>query len=202
MCSAEKTTVLCQVLLSCLPEDRQRWHETIDNSRRLYSQLRHMVVIDPRQHRTDPTNVNPLSLHDDVRCLHLCQTTRAICCSLQNPWQQYFCDEELRACIVQDVTRTFPELAYFQVDTQVRFGLTPLVTAAQHAHSHGLHSICVRATPSAHLLQAGHARDSRTAHLRLALRSRGELCCVDMTLSATHTGVRARQRAADKGPKR
>lgn len=96
-----------------------------------------MVVIDPRQHHTDPTTVNPLSLHDDVRCLHLRQTTCAICRSLQNPWQQYFCDEELRACIVQDVTRTFPELAYFQVDTRVRFDLTLSIAAAQHAHSHG-----------------------------------------------------------------
>ncbi len=34
---------------------------------------------------------------------------------MQNPWQQFFVDNELRTCIQQDVTRTFPELEYFQV---------------------------------------------------------------------------------------
>jgi hypothetical protein len=34
---------------------------------------------------------------------------------VQNPWQQFFVDNELRQCIQQDVTRTFPELEYFQV---------------------------------------------------------------------------------------
>ena len=55
------------MLLGSLPAEKAKWPETVANSRRLYSQLRSMVVVDPRKATDDPTLVNPLSQIDDVR---------------------------------------------------------------------------------------------------------------------------------------
>ena len=53
--------------------------------------------------------------------------------SVQNPWQQYFHDQEVRATIEQDVMRTYPELDFFQSDA-VQTDLTNILFCYSRRH--------------------------------------------------------------------
>ena len=51
----------------------------------------------------------------------------------QNPWQQYFHDQEVRATIEQDVMRTYPELEFFQGEA-VQTDLTNILFCYSRRH--------------------------------------------------------------------
>uniref|UniRef100_A0A915AFU9 Rab-GAP TBC domain-containing protein n=3 Tax=Parascaris univalens TaxID=6257 RepID=A0A915AFU9_PARUN len=92
-------SIIWRILLKCLPVDRSEWCSILARSRRFYVDLKSKLKVDPHcdaAFQMDPEMNNPLSLGD------------------QNPWQQYFADEDLRECINRDVERTFPELQFFQ----------------------------------------------------------------------------------------
>ena len=130
-----------RLLLQCVPQERERWRDAIVNSRQLYADLRGMVMLNPRRlAKVDVTRVNPLSLDEDVGGHEF---ERGV--MIQNPWTQYFVDNDLRTSIHQDVMRTFPELEYFQNPTTRQMMCDILFVYARH-HPHieykqGMHEI-------------------------------------------------------------
>ncbi|MFH4977310.1 hypothetical protein AB6A40_004019 [Gnathostoma spinigerum] len=91
-------SIVWRILLKALPIERSEWCTILTRSRNAYIELKAKVITNPRQDASslDPELSNPLSLRSD------------------NPWRQYFADEELRDCINRDVERTFPELQFFR----------------------------------------------------------------------------------------
>ncbi|VDM50753.1 unnamed protein product [Toxocara canis] len=84
-------SIIWRILLKCLPVDRSEWCSILSRSRRFYVDLKAKLTINPHcdeAFQMDPEMNNPLSLGE------------------QNPWQQYFADEDLRECINRDVERT------------------------------------------------------------------------------------------------
>ncbi|KAJ2357119.1 hypothetical protein GGF43_001654 [Coemansia sp. RSA 2618] len=80
-------------------ECQQVWGLAADRERQNYAALRAQYIVDPSaqaREETDWKRMNPLSLDED------------------SPWHRYHKDQELRTTILQDVTRTFPEEAYFR----------------------------------------------------------------------------------------
>ena len=92
-------------------------------------------MIDPRQanEKADLLRNNPLSLEEDV-----CASSPDLPCvviysCVQNPWQQYFQDQEIRATIEQDVVRTYPELEFFQ-SPEIQQDLTNILFCYSRRH--------------------------------------------------------------------
>eukprot|EP00117_Sycon_ciliatum_P025630 scpid57109/ scgid1213/ TBC1 domain family member 5 len=94
-------SVCWKLFLGILHEDRSMWCSEMKRHRKEYADIHARFLADPRRHGSgsdtpDVTVNNPLSL------------------DTESPWNKYFQDEELKAMIVRDVERTFPEVAYFQ----------------------------------------------------------------------------------------
>uniref|UniRef100_A0A1I7VEF0 Rab-GAP TBC domain-containing protein n=1 Tax=Loa loa TaxID=7209 RepID=A0A1I7VEF0_LOALO len=118
-----------EILLRCLPLEREEWCTILSRTRNSYNKLKSELLTNPREQTSvlDPNVSNPLSLGDE------------------NPWQQYFIDCKLRECINRDVERTFPELEYFK-DENIRTVMSDIlfIYAKHHpdiAYKQGMHEI-------------------------------------------------------------
>ncbi|KAJ3322532.1 TBC1 domain, member 5 [Boothiomyces sp. JEL0866] len=89
--------------LEVLPNtaDEECLLKLLDKERQCFYELKGKFIFDPRTIKDNLELNNPLSQEDD------------------NVWKQSFADNELKATIMQDVCRTFPENRRFQ-DPQVR----------------------------------------------------------------------------------
>ncbi|KHN74040.1 TBC1 domain family member 5 [Toxocara canis] len=118
-------SIIWRILLKCLPVDRSEWCSILSRSRRFYVDLKAKLTINPHcdeAFQMDPEMNNPLSLGEQLTINPHCdeafqmdpEMNNPLSLGEQNPWQQYFADEDLRECINRDVERTFPELQFFQ----------------------------------------------------------------------------------------
>lgn len=99
--------MLVQVLLKVLPRELLEWQQVLRERRQQYEQLKRRLNTNPRAKafEEDPQLNNPLSLQDEASALvGLVEDLPPL--FSQNPWQQFFLDEELRDCIRKDVERT------------------------------------------------------------------------------------------------
>lgn len=78
--------------------DPSSWVHSTKRDRQAYDALKTKYISDRKNHvdGVDVNVVNPLSLDED------------------NPWKEYYKDEELRKQIMQDIERTFPDNDFFR----------------------------------------------------------------------------------------
>ncbi|KAK3752394.1 hypothetical protein QZH41_008592, partial [Actinostola sp. cb2023] len=91
-------SIAWKVLLDCLPEDQKEWTSITRQLRNEYELFKQKSLIDPSNSKEDDESLhifNPLSLDEN------------------NPWKQYFKDNELKAVIKQDLDRLYPEIEFF-----------------------------------------------------------------------------------------
>ncbi|XP_060680860.1 TBC1 domain family member 5 isoform X3 [Hemiscyllium ocellatum] len=108
--SSRFRSVCWKLFLDVLPEDKKQWLNKIMELRSHYEQIKEIHITNPRKAagQQDLVVNNPLSQDEG------------------SLWNKFFQDKELRAMIQQDVTRTFPEMQYFQQES-VRQILTDIL---------------------------------------------------------------------------
>ncbi|NXN84072.1 TBCD5 protein, partial [Bombycilla garrulus] len=95
--SSRFRSVCWKLFLDVLPQDRSQWIKTTSDLRTSYNKIKEIHITNPRKAgQQDLIINNPLSQDEG------------------SLWNKFFQDKELRAMIEQDVTRTFPEMHYFQ----------------------------------------------------------------------------------------
>ncbi|XP_023774984.1 TBC1 domain family member 5 isoform X4 [Cyanistes caeruleus] len=95
--SSRFRSVCWKLFLDVLPQDRSQWIKTTSDLRTSYNKIKEIHITNPRKAgQQDLIINNPLSQDEG------------------SLWNKFFQDKELRAMIEQDVTRTFPEMQYFQ----------------------------------------------------------------------------------------
>ncbi|KAM9231607.1 TBC1 domain family member 5 [Leptosomus discolor] len=95
--SSRFRSVCWKLFLEVLPQDRSQWIKTTSDLRTSYNMIKEIHITNPRKAgQQDLIINNPLSQDEG------------------SLWNKFFQDKELRAMIEQDVTRTFPEMQYFQ----------------------------------------------------------------------------------------
>ncbi|KAJ8036351.1 TBC1 domain family member 5 [Holothuria leucospilota] len=93
-------SICWRVFLKCLSTNVSNWSAEICASRKKYDDLLHRVLTSPESDLKDKSL--DVSLNNP-----LCQ-------SEDSPWQRFFQDKRNKQDIQQDVTRCFPEIAFFQ----------------------------------------------------------------------------------------
>lgn len=108
--SSRFRSVCWKLFLEALPEDKKQWLNKVAELRSHYEQIKEIHITNPRKAagQQDLIVNNPLSQDEG------------------SLWNKFFQDKELRAMIQQDVTRTFPEMQYFQQES-VRQILTDIL---------------------------------------------------------------------------
>ncbi|XP_069769148.1 TBC1 domain family member 5 isoform X3 [Narcine bancroftii] len=108
--SSRFRSICWKLFLEALPEDKTQWLNKIAELRSHYEKIKEIHITNPRKAagQQDLVINNPLSQDEG------------------SPWNKFFQDKELRAMIQQDVTRTFPEMQYFQQES-VRQILTDIL---------------------------------------------------------------------------
>ncbi|XP_069504994.1 TBC1 domain family member 5 isoform X2 [Ambystoma mexicanum] len=96
--SSRFRSVCWKLFLNVLPQDRRQWISKTAALRTWYKRIKEIHITNPRKAagQQDLMINNPLSQDEG------------------SLWNRFFQDKELRAMIEQDVTRTFPEMQYFQ----------------------------------------------------------------------------------------
>ncbi|KAM8810719.1 TBC1 domain family member 5 [Eudromia elegans] len=95
--SSRFRSVCWKLFLEVLPQDRSQWIKSTSELRTFYNKIKEIHITNPRKAgQQDLIINNPLSQDEG------------------SLWNKFFQDKELRAMIEQDVTRTFPEMQYFQ----------------------------------------------------------------------------------------
>ncbi|XP_048366669.1 TBC1 domain family member 5 isoform X2 [Sphaerodactylus townsendi] len=95
--SSRFRSVCWKLFLNVLPPDRSQWISQTTKLRTLYNKIKEIHITNPRKAGQQDLMINnPLSQDEG------------------SLWNRFFQDKELRGMIEQDVTRTFPEMQYFQ----------------------------------------------------------------------------------------
>lgn len=96
--SSRFRSVSWKLFLNVLPQDRHQWLSRTAAARTWYQRIKEIHITNPRKAagQQDLMINNPLSQDEG------------------SLWNRFFQDKELRAMIEQDVTRTFPEMQFFQ----------------------------------------------------------------------------------------
>ncbi|XP_061443404.1 TBC1 domain family member 5 isoform X2 [Rhineura floridana] len=107
--SSRFRSVCWKLFLNVLPSDRNQWISKTTKLRTLYNNIKEIHITNPRKAGQQDLMINnPLSQDEG------------------SLWNKFFQDKELRGMIEQDVTRTFPEMQYFQ-EENVRKILTDVL---------------------------------------------------------------------------
>ncbi|XP_053215244.1 TBC1 domain family member 5 isoform X1 [Podarcis raffonei] len=107
--SSRFRSVCWKLFLNVLPSDRNQWISKTTKLRTLYNKIKEIHITNPRKAGQQDLMINnPLSQDEG------------------SLWNKFFQDKELRGMIEQDVTRTFPEMQYFQ-EENVRKILTDVL---------------------------------------------------------------------------
>ncbi|XP_062984590.1 TBC1 domain family member 5 isoform X2 [Elgaria multicarinata webbii] len=107
--SSRFRSVCWKLFLNVLPADSNQWISKTAKLRTLYNKIKEIHITNPRKAGQQDLMINnPLSQDEG------------------SLWNKFFQDKELRSMIEQDVTRTFPEMQYFQ-EENVRKILTDVL---------------------------------------------------------------------------
>ncbi|XP_066484640.1 TBC1 domain family member 5 isoform X2 [Tiliqua scincoides] len=107
--SSRFRSVCWKLFLNVLPIDRNQWITKTTKLRTFYNKIKEIHITNPRKAGQQDVMINnPLSQDEG------------------SLWNRFFQDKELRGMIEQDVTRTFPEMQYFQ-EENVRKILTDVL---------------------------------------------------------------------------
>lgn len=127
--SSSCRSAVWRLVLRCLPYETKEWEISLSRSRNNYRVLKETHLIDPHDTKftQDPELNNPLASAE------------------QSPWKTFFEDSDLRDIIGKDVSRTFPEIEFFQ-EPRIRQMLSDilLVYAKEHPFTNyrqGMHEV-------------------------------------------------------------
>uniref|UniRef100_A0A1I7T2I7 Rab-GAP TBC domain-containing protein n=2 Tax=Caenorhabditis tropicalis TaxID=1561998 RepID=A0A1I7T2I7_9PELO len=127
--SSSCRSAVWRLVLRCLPYETKDWEISLSRSRNHYRVLKETHLIDPHDTKfsQDPELNNPLAPIE------------------HNPWNTFFEDSDLRDIIGKDVSRTFPEIEFFQ-GSNIRQMMSDilLVYAKEHPFANyrqGMHEI-------------------------------------------------------------
>lgn len=127
--SSSCRSAVWRLVLRCLPYETSDWEINLSRSRNNYRILKDTHLIDPHDTKfsQDPDLNNPLAPVE------------------HNPWNTFFEDNDLRDIIGKDVSRTFPEIEFFQ-NASIRQMMADilLVYAKEHPFANyrqGMHEI-------------------------------------------------------------
>ncbi|KGL78820.1 TBC1 domain family member 5, partial [Tinamus guttatus] len=158
--SSRFRSVCWKLFLEVLPQDRSQWIKSTSELRTSYNKIKEIHITNPRKAgQQDLIINNPLSQDEG------------------SLWNKFFQDKELRAMIEQDVTRTFPEMQYFQQET-VRKILTDVLFCyarenEQLLYKQGMHELLA---PIVFILHCDHQAFS---HASEAAQPRQALFCFE-----------------------
>ncbi|NXL59218.1 TBCD5 protein, partial [Chordeiles acutipennis] len=154
--SSRFRSVCWKLFLEVLPQDRSQWIKTTSDLRTSYSKIKEIHITNPRKAgQQDLIINNPLSQDEG------------------SLWNKFFQDKELRAMIEQDVTRTFPEMQYFQQEN-VRKILTDVLFCyarenEQLLYKQGMHELLAPIVFILHCDHQAFSHASEAAQPRQAL---------------------------------
>ncbi|NXH93132.1 TBCD5 protein, partial [Edolisoma coerulescens] len=155
--SSRFRSVCWKLFLEVLPQDRSQWIKTTSDLRTSYNKIKEIHITNPRKAgQQDLIINNPLSQDEG------------------SLWNKFFQDKELRAMIEQDVTRTFPEMQYFQQEN-VRKILTDVLFCyarenEQLLYKQGMHELLAPIVFILHCDHQAFSHASEAAQPRQALR--------------------------------
>ncbi|NXA51557.1 TBCD5 protein, partial [Nothocercus julius] len=158
--SSRFRSVCWKLFLEVLPQDRSQWIKSTSELRTSYNKIKEIHITNPRKAgQQDLIINNPLSQDEG------------------SLWNKFFQDKELRAMIEQDVTRTFPEMQYFQQEN-VRKILTDVLFCyarenEQLLYKQGMHELLA---PIVFILHCDHQAFS---HASEAAQPRQALLCFE-----------------------
>uniref|UniRef100_A0ACB8FUZ2 TBC1 domain, member 5 n=1 Tax=Sphaerodactylus townsendi TaxID=933632 RepID=A0ACB8FUZ2_9SAUR len=122
--SSRFRSVCWKLFLNVLPPDRSQWISQTTKLRTLYNKIKEIHITNPRKAGQQDLMINnPLSQDEG------------------SLWNRFFQDKELRGMIEQDVTRTFPEMQYFQQEN-VRKILTDVLFCYARENEQLLYKQC------------------------------------------------------------
>lgn len=101
-------SIVWRVFLELLPGqvDEEAWKQATRRNRERYQQLVEELMINPEEDDdTDPMLDNPLMASEET----------------DSKWSQFFEDEEIQKEIMNDVTRTYPDIEFFRRETTQTF---------------------------------------------------------------------------------
>ncbi|NWU94489.1 TBCD5 protein, partial [Upupa epops] len=155
--SSRFRSVCWKLFLEVLPQDRSQWIKTTSDLRTSYNKIKEIHITNPR--KAGPQDLiinNPLSQDEG------------------SLWNKFFQDKELRAMIEQDVTRTFPEMQYFQQES-VRKILTDVLFCyarenEQLLYKQGMHELLAPIVFILHCDHQAFSHASEAAQPRQASR--------------------------------
>ncbi|NWZ37721.1 TBCD5 protein, partial [Brachypodius atriceps] len=156
--SSRFRSVCWKLFLDVLPQDRSQWIKTTSDLRTSYNKIKEIHITNPRKAgQQDLIINNPLSQDEG------------------SLWNKFFQDKELRAMIEQDVTRTFPEMQYFQQEN-VRKILTDVLFCyarenEQLLYKQGMHELLAPIVFILHCDHQAFSHASEAAQPRQALHS-------------------------------
>ncbi|NXB30475.1 TBCD5 protein, partial [Eulacestoma nigropectus] len=154
--SSRFRSVCWKLFLEVLPQDRSQWIKTTSDLRTSYNKIKEIHITNPRKAgQQDLIINNPLSQDEG------------------SLWNKFFQDKELRAMIEQDVTRTFPEMQYFQQEN-VRKILTDVLFCyarenEQLLYKQGMHELLAPIVFILHCDHQAFSHASEAAKPRQAL---------------------------------
>ncbi|NWS89674.1 TBCD5 protein, partial [Toxostoma redivivum] len=154
--SSRFRSVCWKLFLDVLPQDRSQWIKTTSDLRTSYNKIKEIHITNPRKAgQQDLIINNPLSQDEG------------------SLWNKFFQDKELRAMIEQDVTRTFPEMQYFQQEN-VRKILTDVLFCyarenEQLLYKQGMHELLAPIVFILHCDHQAFSHASEAAQPRQAL---------------------------------
>ncbi|NXK62977.1 TBCD5 protein, partial [Sylvietta virens] len=155
--SSRFRSVCWKLFLDVLPQDRSQWIKTTSDLRTSYNKIKEIHITNPRKAgQQDLIINNPLSQDEG------------------SLWNKFFQDKELRAMIEQDVTRTFPEMQYFQQEN-VRKILTDVLFCyarenEQLLYKQGMHELLAPIVFILHCDHQAFSHASEAAQPRQALQ--------------------------------
>ncbi|EDO42229.1 predicted protein [Nematostella vectensis] len=93
-------SVAWKLFLECLPEKQESWLSTSKQHREEYISFKSKCIIDPNKIKetSNMETFHPLSQEED------------------SPWKKFFKDNELKAIILRDLERLYPENPYFHTE--------------------------------------------------------------------------------------
>ncbi|NWX87758.1 TBCD5 protein, partial [Nothoprocta ornata] len=154
--SSRFRSVCWKLFLEVLPQDRSQWIKNTSELRTSYNKIKEIHITNPRKAgQQDLIINNPLSQDEG------------------SLWNKFFQDKELRAMIEQDVTRTFPEMQYFQQEN-VRKILTDVLFCyarenEQLLYKQGMHELLAPIVFILHCDHQAFSHASEAAQPRQAL---------------------------------
>ncbi|XP_078394657.1 TBC1 domain family member 5 isoform X2 [Cetorhinus maximus] len=157
--SSRFRSVCWKLFLDVLPENKKQWLNKIAELRSHYEQIKEIHITNPRKAagQQDLVVNNPLSQDEG------------------SLWNKFFQDKELRAMIQQDVTRTFPEMQYFQQES-VRQILTDILFCyarenEQLLYKQGMHELLAPLVFILHCDHQAFSHASETANPRQEMKA-------------------------------